>query len=472
MDRSARAARRQGENVVRRLILLGFVMGCAQLGAPPGGPEDKSPPHLLRISPDTNALNAHPKSVELQFDEIINERPSRGGEDLSSMFLISPRRGRVDVKWHRSRLEIKPRRGWETNTTYIVTQLAGLGDLRGNADTVQHRYVFTTGPTRAPQLMRGQVFDWVAGHAAPKAYVEAIRLPDSLTYSEFADSLGRFVINYIPPGKYLLRAILDANNNRVLDRRELFDSATVTLGDSITREMLAFVHDSIGPGVADAIVQDSLTIRATFDRPLKPRVPVTLAQFSLKAGDSSVVQIRSVTLGSVFEKAQADSTRAKAVADSVERAKKADSIAKANPRAAPQPTPRPPTPTPTSTRGRGAPRDTTPPPKPSQPIPETYAIIKLGKPLAPTTSYRLHVDSLTSLMGIVRSSDRVFTTTKPRPPRDTSRTRADSARAPGDSARRPPGDTARRPVPPRRPPGRNDLSLALVRDLFASAPRP
>ena len=169
---------------MRRLILLVAVAGCAQLGSPPGGPEDRNPPHLLRISPDTNALNARPKSVELRFDEIVNERPARGGQDLSALFLVSPRTGRVDVRWHRSRIEIRPRRGWQTNTTYTITQLPGVSDLRGNADTAQHRYVFSTGATRPATVIRGRVFDWVAGRVAPRAYVEAVHLPDSLTYGE------------------------------------------------------------------------------------------------------------------------------------------------------------------------------------------------------------------------------------------------------------------------------------------------
>ena len=444
---------------MRRLIGLVAVLGCAQLGAPPGGPEDRNPPHLLRISPDTNAVNARPRSIELRFDEIINERPARGGADLSALFLVSPRRGRVDVRWHRSRIEIRPRRGFRPNTTYIVTQLAGVADLRGNSDSAEHRYVFSTGPSRAAGTIRGRVFDWVAGRVAPRAYIEAIHLPDSLTYSEYADSVGQFTVRFLPPGRYLVRAIIDANTNRVLDRRELFDSATVTLADTATREMLAFVHDSIGAGLAEVDLRDSVTLRVTFDRPLQPRVAVAASQFSLKGNDSAAVPITSVTLGSAFEKAQADSARAKAVEDSIAQARRADSIRRANPQAAPpaRPTPTPPAAAPP--RRGGAARDTTPPPKPSAPIPETYAIIKLGRALPPATSYRLHADSLRSLMGLARSSDRVFTTPRPRAARDTTK-------PPGDSTRRP-------PAPPRRPPPYDDVAaMRIVRDLFTStAPR-
>ena len=443
-----RTACRQGDDAVRRLILLLAAVGCAQLGAPPGGPEDKAAPHLLRISPDTNALNVRPKSIELRFDEIINERPAgaAAGGDLGGLFLLSPRKGRVDVRWHRSRIEVRPRRGWAPNTTYTLTQLRGVSDLRGNADTTEHHYMFSTGATRSPSILRAQVFDWVAGRAAPRAYVEAVQLPDSLTYATFADSLGRAVFPYITPGRYLVRAVVDANNNRVIDRRELFDSATVTVRDSVSHEILAFVHDSAGPGVQSVEARDSLTLRVTFDRPLSPRRAVEQRQFSLKAADSSVVQIASVLLGTAFEKAEADSARARAVRDSVRQVQIADSIRRANPNAAPPA--RPPTAAPTPAR-RPTPADTaTPPPKPSAPIPETVAIVRLARPLAPATSYRLRADSLLSLMGIYRSSDRVFSTPR--------------AGAPGDSAR-PPRDTTR---PPRRPPGNESASRA-IQSLFA-----
>ena len=443
MVRAQRTVGRQGEDAVRQLILLLVaVVGCAQLGAPPGGPEDRNPPHLLRISPDTNALNARPRSIELRFDEIVNERPSQGGGELSNLFLLSPRRGRVDVRWHRSRLEIRPRRGWAPNTTYTLTQLRGVTDLRGNVDTSEYRYQFTTGPTRPVAAIRGQVFDWVAGRVAPRAYVEAVQLPDSLTYSEYADSLGRFEIRYLPPGRYLLRAALDENKNLVIDRRERFDSATVTVTDSVRRELLAFIHDSAGPGITTVDASDSLTLRATFDRPLQPGVPVQANQFSLKAADSTVVAIASVLLGSAYEKEQQDSARAKAVRDSVQRVQVADSIRRANP----QPPARPVVPPPTAAPPRRPPgpaRDTTPPPKPSKPIPETYAVIRLTKPLTPASTYRLHAEALRSLLGVARSSDRVFTTPRPRTSPDSTRVRPDSTRPPAAPVQRPPSDRSR-----------------------------
>jgi hypothetical protein len=184
---------------------------------------------------------------------------------------------------------------------------------------------------------------------------------------------------------------------------------------------------------------------------------VPASRFSLKASDSTVVPIASVLLGSVYEREQADSARAKTVRDSVRQAAIADSIRRANPQAAPRPVPPAAAPPRRPAVPVGPVRDTTPPPRPSVPSPETYAILRLTRPLATATSYRVHVDSLRSLMGIARSSDRVFIT----PP---TRIAPDSTRPPNDSAR-PPGTP-----PVRRPPDQRELSLQIIRNLFAATP--
>src|SRR4030095_9953462 len=124
----------------------------------------------------------------------------------------------------------------------------------------------------------------------------------------------------------------------------------------------------------------------------------------------------------------------------------ADSIRRANPQAAPRPAPPAAAP---PRRPAGPAPDTTPAPRPSAPIPETYAIVRLTRPLAPATSYRLRADSLRSLMGVARSRESVSTTPRPRSAPDTTRPRPASAPA----------------APPvRRPPGRLELSLRLVRE--------
>jgi hypothetical protein len=429
----------QGSGIVRRLIALLALAGCAQPGIPPGGPTDTDPPVLVRVTPDTNATNVQRGSITFEFDEVVSERP-QGGASLAEMFIVSPSLGPNSVSWRRTRVDITPRGGLRRNTTYTVRMRPGMVDLDNNRDSTGFELVFSTGPSLATGRMTGRVFDWVGNRPAPRAIVEALRLPDSARYAAEADSSGAFTIDHLPAGQFLLRALIDQNRNAALDDREFFDSVTVTLADSLRREMLAALRDSLGPGIATAEVRDSLTLRLTMDRPLDTLFVPVAARFSIRAADSSIVPFDTVlTQADVDRIAEAAAARTKAVQDSVRAASVADSIRVADStRAAAQPTTTPP-PRPTGRRPGAATR--TPPaqqpdtsdriiPRPSARIPATVIYIKFERPLPPGSAFRVRADSMRSITGAVRSSERVITTPRPAARPDTGQAQT-TGRPPG-----------------------------------------
>ncbi len=216
------------------------------------------------------------------------------------------------------------------------------------------RTFFSTGGPIPSTRITGTVWDWGASRTARNALVEAVTLPDSVTYVTIADSLGRFTLDHIPRGRLLLRGLVDENANRGLDPREAWDSITVTLSESLQTDILAFPHDTIAPVIASVSEEDSLRIRVNFDRSLAPDGPIGPAQFSLRSADSTVVGIVSL------------------------RVPPPDSAASA---AAP---PRPP--------------------------PPRSIILTIATPLRPSATYRLSVTGVRGLLGASVPSTRVFTT--------------------------------------------------------------
>ena len=292
---------------MRKLILLFALVACAQQGFPPGGPPDKVPPKLLKTSPDSNARNVTEKEVNLQYDEVLSERPG-GASSLEALVLISPRDGAPRVGWHRTRISVRGHKDWKPNTTYTIDVLPGISDLRGNSDKAGYHLVFSTGPEIAGLSISGVVFDWPAGHPAPNALVEAVSHPDSTVYIDRADSLGRFTISHMPAGSFTVIGWIDANNNHDLDPHELQDSAAVTLKDTARVELLAFVHDSIGPHIITVEVRDSLTLHASFDKPVDPAQPLDSTHLMLRAADSSLISTKSIISAREIDKQRSDST--------------------------------------------------------------------------------------------------------------------------------------------------------------------
>ncbi|HUF64835.1 MAG TPA: Ig-like domain-containing protein [Gemmatimonadaceae bacterium] len=275
------------------LVLMGAsaaYAGCASPGMPPGGPVDTEAPVLIAVAPESGSVRTSPRSVVFRFDEVVTERPA-AAPNLGSFFIISPQEGTPVVGWSRSEINVRPRQGWRPNTTYTITMLPGITDLRGNVSRDGAVVVFSTGAEIPQTRLSGQAFDWSGGTVAVGALIQAIT-PDSVIYSTVADSSGIFALAHLPPGQYLLQAIMDDNRNRALDPRERFDSVTIVLRDTLSANLLTFVRDSVPPRLASVGAQDSVTVRLNFDLPLEPGQSFDLQQFTIVGADSAVIQVR------------------------------------------------------------------------------------------------------------------------------------------------------------------------------------
>jgi hypothetical protein len=399
---------------VRRLIALVLVAGCASAGAPPGGPERKTPPEIIAVTPDSGATSVTAKSVEIQFDEVVSDRPSSAAAGLDQLFLISPRNGAPDVSWHRSRISVRPSKGFRPNTAYRITILPGLVDLRGNVLKQTRTLIFSTGATFPPNSIPGRLFDWNAQRPAAGAYIEAISKADTtIAYLAASDTTGQFDLGPLPPGDYLVRGLIDQNANHVIDRNEKWDSLSVSVaGNNALIELDAIERDTV-PAVIDNVSRvDSLTLRVSFDKPLDPRIPLQPALLHLVHSDSSVVEITKVQWQSAFDKDQL--AKQQAAADSA--AKRADTAKVAA---------RPPTPPAAAPGVRPPP----PPPKPKLPAPDRGFVVTTSTPLNPG-DYVITAKGIRNLLGKSADARRPFQIAKPTPRDSTNRARPDSARRP------------------------------------------
>lgn len=410
---------------MRRLIPVvaaWIVVACASAGAPPGGPEDHAPPQVLSITPDSGQLNVKAKEVNIRFDEVVAEQ-ALGASNLDRLFLISPRSGEPSVSWHRSRLTITPHGGFKPNTAYRVTMLPGLADLRGNVRKDGLSIVFSTGAS-VPRLgIVGVVFDWAGERPAVNAYVEALlRTDTTLAYVSVTDSTGHFEIGPLDSGTYLVRGLIDQNNNRIVDRTEKWDTVSVPVSQTRPSvELDVIERDSLPPALAKVTAEDSVTLRLTFDKPLDPRITLQPALVSVRGADSSNVVVDRVQWATAFDAARRARDSARAAPDTTRG------------RGAPPPAARP-----TPPVGVPGIRPAPPPPKPKSPPPDRSLVVTLAPatPLVPLKSYRVTTRGLRNLVGHPGEQTGIFQVPRPAArdstKRDTtSRARPDTVKPPG-----------------------------------------
>jgi hypothetical protein len=417
---------------------LALVTGCASQGMPPGGPIDKTPPQLIAVTPDSGTLHVGAKqTVIFRFDEVVNER-TRAGGSLDQGVVVSPSEGVISVDWHRTYITIRSRKGWRPDVAYTVTILPGLQDLSGNGTRKALQTVFSTGTVIPTAEVSGVAFDWVTQTVASGARIEAMIGTDTaLKFTAIADSTGRFVMTTLPPGALHLRAYVDANRNHVLDPRELWDSSSVALTDTASREFYVFAHDTIGPSISDVTAVDSVTLRVRFDRPLLPGAPLAASQFSLKLRDTTKTDSVPVAVSTVLSAVQYDSVTTrhkifardsamradtsaagrKAVArkDSLDRAAALDSASRAQ------------------IASVKAGRDSVKPvvlPKPSRAAPLSEFILTLAEPLPYDMFGTLSVTDATGLTGHVHKPARVKQVVLRKPPAPKDSTAAAAKKPP------------------------------------------
>ena len=413
MARAARRAGRQAEGPGLRLIVVGAALlaACANQGDPPGGPPDTAPPSVVTVRPESGAVvpDWHDDAV-IQFDEVIEEMASGGGggggasiTGLARQVVLSPVVGEVKVSWGRTRIRVKPKEGWKPGRIYHLELLPGIVDLRRNILKTGRLIVFSTGPAIGHATLGGTALQWVEQRAMVGALIEAVPLPDSVGYLTVADSGGRFHLDALPTGHYVVYATADQNNNRQRDRREAYDSAAVTLDSVADVTLYAFVHDTTGPRLRGATAVDSLTVRLEFTQALAAGVPIDTGRVRvLQLPDSTPVPIAAV-----LNQRQYDSLTAEA--------RKADTTARRDSTPAPTPPPQ-----------RGAPRadttaarnDTAAVPRllALRPVPFDKVVLRFGRPLKAETRFVIRVRGAVNLNGVAEDGQVVVLTPKPAPP--------------------------------------------------------
>ena len=305
---------------------------CARIAPPPGGPPDLKPPVVVATVPESMAvLPGFKGDVDFIFDETVSEGTSPdfglGTGSLEKLVLLSPTSKQPVVRWHRGRISVHPKEGWQPGRVYRAELLPGVADLRRNVMKHGNVITFTTGAPLPTVTLAGTTIDWTAGRAAPIAIIEAVLAPDSLVYRSASDSTGRFSFGPLPKGRYTVYAYLDQNHDLKRQYREPWDSGSVTAErDSVhVAPFWLAARDTTPLRFAQSQVTDSQTVTLTLSAPLDPYVRFdSVAVRLLALPDSTPVSVTSL-----LPKRLDDSLRArdKARADSI----RTDSVARAHP---------------------------------------------------------------------------------------------------------------------------------------------
>jgi hypothetical protein len=258
------------------MIGLFSICACANQGAPPGGPVDRTGPQVVETFPDTFAvLAAFDEALRIVFDERISERGAGG--TLDEAVTISPESGEIRVRHSSRALLVTMAGGFLPDQVYRVTVQPIVQDLFRNEMADAFEFIFSTGAEMTPTVLAGSIVDRLTEEPIERARVKArverpqgVEGPDDQmvpTHVAISDSSGVFAFRYVPPGRYEITAFMDQNRNGEPDDIEPIATGREELnpGDTVFLDFSLLAPDTTPAIVARVEVVDSLTLAVEFD---------------------------------------------------------------------------------------------------------------------------------------------------------------------------------------------------------------
>jgi hypothetical protein len=196
-----------------------FILSCAKIGSPTGGPKDTDPPVILKSQPENGTVLFTGKEFVITFDEYV------ALDRITEKFMVSPPlEGKPEIRLKGKSLQVIWDEELADSTTYTFYFQDAIRDNNENNPIPNYQYVFSTGTVLDSLSLTGNVFD--AGNLEPVADVMVMmysNLADSAprkllpSYISRPDPSGGFLISNIRPGSYRLYAIKDLNGNLLYD---------------------------------------------------------------------------------------------------------------------------------------------------------------------------------------------------------------------------------------------------------------
>ena len=214
-----------------------YFFGCAAIGPPTGGPEDKIPPKLLLINPISGTTNISDNfPLSLLFSERIIDNITS-----SSIRLLPQEKNPLKIKVNKNNIEIVFPDSLKENQTYQLIITREILDERKNKLDKTYQLAFSTGDSISKGEISGKIFNLKNKSTYVYLYnnfvsKDSLYLKNPDFFTEPDDS-GRYSFKFLDHGEYKIVAhqgVLPASKiNLKTSRYGLYNSSEIIL-DSIS----------------------------------------------------------------------------------------------------------------------------------------------------------------------------------------------------------------------------------------------
>lgn len=198
-------------------ILPGFVMvcfflvQCASVKGPDGGPKDRIKPKLLSSKPASNQTSFKEKSIILEYSEDVSEAQTK----IPFLSPLTP----ITVVATGKRIRISPDSGWKENTTYHLNLMGKIKDDHEGNLASDTSILFSTGTSLDSQKIDIQILN-VYQQSAKGTWISRFERKNEPVIWGKSDSLKPMIVKGLSKKKYEITLFQDKNENQQYEEED------------------------------------------------------------------------------------------------------------------------------------------------------------------------------------------------------------------------------------------------------------
>lgn len=229
------------------IITLSLLWGCAKQTTPTGGEKDEIPPTLLKSNPPNRQTNFNKNEIELTFDELVQVNNPR------DQIIITPAIGKkFEAEARKNRVILKLNGELKENTTYTIMFREAVQDITERNPAENLKLAFSTGDLIDSLSITGIVSNLLEDKPLKNITVGLVPYSDTVNifkheaqWITVTNDKGKYQLDNLKAGSYLLYAFDDKNKNMLVDSRTevfAFKAQPVQLDSSLSNIDLKLVQ--------------------------------------------------------------------------------------------------------------------------------------------------------------------------------------------------------------------------------------